>query len=222
MKSVLLSLFLSVFLLISCTSTSDVQTASNTLQSREELKSAFSSALVSTGNSVFQSTLDYTLDSTYQGYLKDLPQFRLLCQEYLEEARGILLATVPKVLDHMSAYLSDLRIINPADYLNKGYSSLTDEAERTEFSKVKAIFLEGLEENHDRLDEYYLKAENEASIWQNNLKNLSLVGQGQSIPDLERVNLDTLAAYATKEFFTLLSENEITKRSTQGYTQEET
>lgn len=215
MKRLFFPLFLSLFLLFSCAST---ETSSNALlnpsETRDELKTSFKSALLETEKEVFTAQLDYSLGSAYESYMKDLPQFRRLCTQYMEEARLILLEAVPEVVDHMFSYIEDLRIINPLDYLNKGYSSITDEAERSEFSNVKTIFLSYITENNSSMEETYAELENEANIWKSNLENLSLVGQGQSIDDIKAIREDTLAAYAAKEFFTLLGENEISIRGT--------
>lgn len=216
MKRLLFMLFLSLSLLISCTSTDTSQSVLlNPAESRTELRNAFKSALLKTEKEVFTSQLDYKLGTTYESYMKDLPQFRRLCTQYIEEARLLLLSAVPSVVDYMFSYIDELRLLNPLDYLNKGYSSITDEAERTEFSNVKAIFLSHIQENSEDMKATFAELENEANIWKSNLSNLSLVGQGQDIGNIQAISDDTLAAYATKAFFSLLGENEISIRSTQ-------
>lgn len=217
MKKITL-LLLSILLLASC-STTDRQaqlSAEAAIRISDSLISSMKNALISTENTLFTSGIDYSLDSSYQPYLRDLPQFRRTAETYLSSAAELLHQAMRTVTDYVLTYLDDsFTIENPEIYLDAGYSSISSELETRLKDEVENLFLEYIQMNKDDMDLVYASLQYEADIWRNNLQNLSLVGEGEEIGNITPIDDVSLAEYAAEAFFRAIGEAEVTARSGQ-------
>lgn len=222
MKKIIV-IVMAVLLLSSCTSSRrEAQlTADAAIRTSENLISTMKNALIDTENTLFTTTIDFSLDSSYQPYLRDLPQFRRTAERYTATATELLHSALRTVTDYMLTYLDDSFVIdNPETYLNAGYSSISAELERRLQDEVEELFYTYIQENKGDLDLVYASLQYEADIWRNNLENLSRVGAGQTIANIVPINDRSLAEYAAASFFTAIGEAEVTLRSGMEVTNE--
>lgn len=212
-------LILAVMLLMSCTSTErEAQlSAEAAIIISDNLIATMKNALINTENTLFVSGIDYSLDSSFQPYLRDLPQFRRTAEEYLKTAAELLHSAMRTVTDYVLTYLdTSFTIENPEVYLDEGYSSVSAELESRLQSDVEELFYEYIHENKNALDLVYASLQYEADIWRNNLANLSRVGEGQEIGNISPIDDRSLAEYAASAFFRAIGEAEVTLRSGMG------
>lgn len=209
-------LILAALLLISCTSTErEAQlSADAAARTSDNLIAAMKNALINTEVTLFVSGIDYSLDASYQPYLRDLPQFRRTAEEYLASAAELLHSALRPITDYMLTYLDTSFVIeSPEEYLNAGYSSVSAELERRLQGEVTELFYEYIQGNKATMDWVYASLQYEADIWRNNLANLSRVGEGQDIGNISPIDDRSLAEYASRAFFRAIGEAEVTARS---------
>ena len=214
MKKILIFIT-SLLLLTSCISTreSSVLTIEEKNEITNSLISAIKTALVNTENSLFASVDDFTFDSSYTVYLKELPQFRRTANSYLENVAALLREALKPVTDYMITYVDGFYIMDPEPYLDGGYSSISTELERRLYNKTYSLFLSYITKNSSALDEVYASLQYEADIWRGNNANLSKVGVGRIIDNIKIVSFESIAEYATRSYFKALGEAEVVART---------
>lgn len=203
-----------LFVILSLASCQSTQDSASLDESRALLVIIQSerSALIATENEAFSSLDDFPLPSLYRTYQSQLPQLEALLDNYLTVVAGSLRSALSSSVDYMFDYLDRMQITDVQSYLDRGYSSLTEDLDLSCREDIHSIFLTQLEEDSAAIDEAYIQMKREADIWRNNQANLAMVGQGITLDEITQFTDEQIATWATEAFFTSLAENEIVQR----------
>ncbi len=183
---------------------------------RNMLVSSMKDALFLTEAEIFSDKATFTFDSSFEQYEMKLSSFRSLEDEYLETLSRILKSGVEELTDTFLEELERMDISDPQEYIEGGYTSISDELERRCLDSSLIVISRTIEKNIVELDTIYGRLEKEAGNWRDNLANLSLVGIMRSAEELRKPTVTELAIWARKQYFDLLSDNEVTARYRSG------
>ena len=181
-------------------------------RARMILVQAERNALIWTEGNAFADMSSFPIPASWDNYIEDLPQIRALRDEYMQELSAVLTLALPSVTDRMMEELDSMDLSDVHGYIDAGLSSLTDELRTASESWTRGLFAGYLAGHGEALDKVFSRLEMEAGIWQKNLDNLSLVGQGRQLEPPEEVTDAQIATWAADLYFDQLAEHEVMER----------
>lgn len=213
MRKALITCLVLIVLLASCQSSQTSGAGSlPDARARMILVQAERNALIWAEGNAFSDMSSFPIPASWDNYIEDLPQVRALRDEYIRELSAVLTLALPSVTDHMMEELDSMDLSDVHGYIDAGLSSLTDELRAANESWARGLFAGYLAGHGGALDQVFSRLAMEAGIWQKNLDNLSLVGQGRQLEPPEEVSDTQIATWAADLYFDQLAAHEVMER----------
>ena len=215
MKKYLLLIFSIFLLLISCTTSEKQETISEEeiLQITNNLKNDINEAIMESESKLSKELQVFTFYPGYDRWRSELPGFKKLEADYLNQIDSVLKSALINVSDALLSYIKTYEITDANTLVTNGYSSMSELLKNNKEEDIKDIFKKAIIEKSNTINSSYQVLENEAYIWKSNLDNLALVGISNNLEMIEKIDDNLISLLATEMYFDILSQCEVRIRT---------
>ena len=215
MKKYLLLIFSIFLLLISCTTSEKQETISEEeiLQITNNLKNDINEAIMESESKLSKELQVFTSYPGYDRWRSELPGFKKLEADYLNQIDSVLKSALINVSDALLSYIKTYEITDANSLVTNGYSSMSELLKNNKEEDIKDIFKKAIIEKSNTINSSYQVLENEAYIWKSNLDNLALVGISNNLEMIEKIDDNLISLLATEMYFDILSQCEVRIRT---------